>query len=119
MKDTNIFYNLSNLSFEEKISLLKDCKEISYHYLPNILDCSKSTSRQYIDLTFEEMIEKADDDTHFVCIDRGTWGDFDNIEHFEIGFRTMTGIDYFLFLKVKHEKMNPILEKYKLKPMKG
>jgi ribosomal protein L25 (general stress protein Ctc) len=38
-------------------------------------------------------------------------------KHFEIVFRTMTGISYFLWIQVEDEKMPAIIEKYNLKPM--
>jgi len=41
----------------------------------------------------------------------------DEKKHFEIVFRTMTCIDYFLWIQVEDEKMPMIIEKYNLKPM--
>ena len=112
-----VFYNTDNLIKEEKINLLKDCKNISYEWWADKLDCSVSFARQKFDCTFEEILEHLKDNAHFVVIDRGTWGSFDNKEHFEIAFRSMESIDYFLFIKVESEKMPPILEKYHLFPL--
>jgi len=53
---------------------------------------------------------------HFVVIDR-FYHMLDEKKHFEIGFRTMTEIDYFLFIWVEDEKMPAIIGKYNLKPM--
>ena len=112
-----VFYNTNKLSMEEKIALLYDCKEICYEWQADKLDCSISFSRQYFECTFEEILGHLKDDSHVVVIDRGTWGDFNNIEHFEVGFRSMEPIDYFLFIEVRSENMPPILEKYGLVPL--
>jgi len=40
-------------------------------------------------------------------------------EYFEIGFRALSSpVDYFLFIQVDSDKMPPILEKYKLLPIR-
>ena len=116
----NEFYNVEGLSLDQKVSLLTDCKDISYKWWTDQLDCSVSIARQRIDCSFEAMLERLKEDTHIVVIDRGTFGSFgDNKEHFEIGFRTMDSpVDYFLFIEVESGMMPSILEKYNLKPMK-
>jgi len=115
----NIFYNLSELNLDMKLSLLKDCKAICYQWWADKLDCSVSIARQRIDSSFESMLDRLKENTHIVVIDRGTFGSFDDDkEHFEIGFRTMDSpVDYFLFIEVESEKMPSIIEKYSLKPM--
>jgi len=110
----SVFYNTNELSMEEKISLLYDCKEICYEWHADKLDCSVSWARQHVDCTFEEILGHLKEKAAFVVIDRGTWGDWNNIDHFEIGFRSMEAIDYFLFIEVESGKMPPILEKYSL-----
>jgi hypothetical protein len=56
-----------------------------------------------------------------VVIDRGVWGGplGVNREHFEVGFRSMEPVDYFLFIEIDSEKMPPILDKYHLIPLQG
>jgi hypothetical protein len=100
----------------EKIALLNDCKEICYEWRADKLNCDVSFSRQKYDCSFEEILGHLHDDSHFVVIDRGTWDSFDNIDHFEVGFRSMEPIDYFLFIEIESDKMPPILEKYGLFP---
>ena len=105
---------------EEKASLFRDCKEVSYDWRADTLDCSVSYSRQRFDCSFEEILSFLDEDTYVVVIDRGTWNSplGEDREHFEIGFRTMDSpVDYFLFIQVDSEKMPPILEKYQLVPI--
>ena len=116
----HIFYNTKDLSMEEKASMFRDCKEISYDWRADILDCSVSMQRQRLDCTFEEILSYLDEDTHVVVIDRGTWGSplGEDREHFEVAFRTMISFpDYFLFIQVDTDKMSPILEKYQLVPI--
>ena len=116
----HIFYNTKDLSMEEKTSMFRDCKEISYDWWADTLDCSVSWSRQRFDCTFEEILGYLKEDTYVVVIDRGTWGGplGENREHFEIGFRTMdSAIDYFLFIQMDSEKMLPILDMYQLMPI--
>ena len=111
-----IFYNVDTLNMDEKITMLKDCRELSYTWWADKLDCAMSWSRQKIDCSFDEILARIDLQTAFVVIDRGCWGD--DREHFEIGFRTMKSpVDYFLFIEVESEKMPPILKKYRLAPM--
>ena len=115
----SIFYKTNKLSMDEKTALLRDCMEISYVWWADKLDCSVSFARQKYECAFEEILGRFKEDSHFVVINRGTWGDVlcEEREHFEIAFRTMESpIDYFLFIEVESEKMPPILEKYRLSP---
>jgi hypothetical protein len=113
-----VFYKTSEMNLDEKTTMLRDCMEVSYKWWADKLDCSISASRQRIDCAFDSILGRIDEDAHVVVIDRGRWGDFDNKEHFEVGFRSMKmPVDYFLFIDVESEKMQPILNKYHLKPM--
>ena len=115
-----IFYNTNNLSMTEKLSLLRDCMEISYDWRADTLDCAVSTSRQHLNCSFEEALSFLNKNSHVVVINRGVWGcPFGkDKEHFEIGFRSMDSpIDYFLFIQVETDKMSPILKKYRLEPI--
>ena len=112
-----VHYGTKHLSTEELVGLCRDCRELAYHVNINQLDCAVSWSRTSCGLTFEEILGMVDGNTHFVVIDRGTWGCplFENREHFNVGFRTMTNpVDYFLFISVESDKMDAVLEKYRL-----
>jgi len=116
----SVFYNTRGLSIAEKSTLLNDCKDVSYEWRADILDCSVSMSRKKIDCSFEDILKRLKESTHFVVIDRGTWGSpiGEDREHFEIGFRTMdSSVDYFLFIEVDSENMPPIIDKYNLLPI--
>jgi len=115
-----VFYDTRRLSIDEKVDLLKDCREVSYEWWADRLDCSVSVARQKIDCSFEDILDRLKEDTHFVVIDRGVWGSLfgEDREHFEIAFRTMDSyVDYFLFIEVDSENMPPILDKFSLLPM--
>ena len=112
-----VFYNTKNLSMNEKLSMLRDCKEVSYEWLANTLDCNVSSSRQHFDCTFEDILGYLKEDAHVVVINCGTWGSLlgEDREHFEVGFRSMSlPVDYFLLIQIDSDKMPPILEKYRL-----
>lgn len=81
-----------------------------------MLDCSVSTHRQKADPSVDEILDRFTEDAHVVVINRGTRGDtmFER-EHFEIGYRSMGAIDYYLFITVESEKMPMILDKYNLR----
>ena len=116
----SVFYNTSGLSMAEKTALLIDCKDVSYEWWADMLDCSVSMSRKRIDCSFEDILKRLKENTHFVVIGRGTWGSpiGEDREHFEIGFRTMdSDVDYFLFIEVDSENMPPIIDKYSLLPV--
>jgi hypothetical protein len=108
------FYNTRRLPLTQKIELLKDCKEVCYTWWVDKLDCSVSTSRQQIEMDFEEIIKKFDEFAHFVVVDRDFFS-VDEIKHFAIAFRAMTVLDYFLWIRVEDKKMQKILEKYNLR----
>ena len=112
-----VHYDTRHLPSREMVALCRDCKEIAYHTAANQLDCSASYSRTSCSLSFDEILSMIDDKTHFVVIDRGTWGCplFENREHFEVGLRTMAGtIEYFLFIFVESARMASVVEKYGL-----
>jgi len=114
----DIFYNTRELTLAQKIALIKDCMEICFNWWTDKLDCSESWARQRVDLTFEEIMGKFNDEAHFVVIDRKYYF-LNEKKHFEIAFRTMTAIDYFLWILVEDEKMLMIIEKYNLKPIRN
>ena len=102
------------------MDIFNDCKEISYEWWADKLDCSVSISRQKLACSFEAILGRLDENAHVVVIDRGTWGSpfGESKEHFEIAFRSMSHpVDYFLFIEVESEKMPPILKKYNLSPI--
>jgi len=111
------FYNTQNLNLEQKVALLDDCKAVCFHWRVDKLDCSVSFRRERVEMTFEEIKQKLTEASHFVVINRDFYM-MDEKKHFEVGFCTLTKIEYFLFMHVEDEKMFPIIEKYGLSPLK-
>jgi len=58
----------------EKRSMLIDCRDISYEWWADNLDCSISWSRQRFNCTFDKILDHLKDNAHVVVINRGTWG---------------------------------------------
>ena len=111
------FYNTRELNLEQKIALLNDCKAVCLRWWVDKLDCSISICRQAVEMTFEEITQKLSNKSHFVVIDRKFHMKGEN-KYFEIGFCTMTNIEYFLFIHVEDEMMFPVIEKYGLNKRK-
>ena len=110
------FYNTQELTLSQKTALINDCVNICFRWWIDKLDCSDSPTRQRIEMSFEEIMNKFTNSAHFVVIDRDFYP-MDGKKHFEIGFSTMTSIDYLLFIWVEDEKMSSIIEKYNLETM--
>jgi hypothetical protein len=88
-----IQYNTIKLIIEQKVEILHRAKAVCSHWWVDILDCSKSYRRQQIDMPFEEIMSKFDGRAISV-IHRNL-----PPENFlEIGFRTSTDPEYFLWL---------------------
>lgn len=113
-----VYYQTSSLSLDDKKSFLRECLDLSYDWWVDKLDCSESFARQKVDCSFEAILDRLTKKSHFVVINRRRWGDFENREHFEVGFCSMESpIDYFLFIEIESAKMPQILAHYDLKPM--
>jgi len=106
----DIFYKVDSLSLEKKKSILELAKKLSYEYHIDKLDCSISWARRQIDMSFEEVMKKFGDSCHFVVILRKGFDCHENKG--EIGFSTMTGIDYYLFIYLTEENLEKIIKKY-------
>lgn len=95
-------YNTQKLSLKQKYDLCYQAKEKCNKWWVDILDCSKSFCREFIEMPFDEIMKKLDDKAHFCIIHRNN--DMEN--YLEIGFSTMNSgsPDYFLWinLDIKH-----------------
>lgn len=109
----HIFYDIEKLDKDKIIELLNEAKDLSYEIKIEELNCSKSWARKPIDLTFDEIIDKADGDTMFVFVHRLGYPEWDH--YLEIGFRTSDSINYFLFICVDEDKKEYFINKYNLK----
>lgn len=94
---------------------MHEAKEQSYEWRVDVLDCDKSYSRQRIEMSFEDILKILDSSSHFFIIHRRGYSNWDF--HIKIGFRSMTAIDYFLWIHLKEDKLPDLIEKYNLKSM--
>ena len=98
-------FKLSELSFDQKIALLRKAKELSTHFWVDELDCSKSFCRQKIEMSFDDAMKLFDDKAILGIYHRYLSPE----NHIEVSFRTMSSpIDYFLFLIVPVEKISEL-----------
>lgn len=104
----NIHYDVKELSLDRKIQLLHEAYQKCYNWWIDKLDCSESFHRQKIDMSFEDAIQKLDNNCLFSIIyrniDHGT-----EKPHLEIGFRTFKEFpEYFLWIQVEPKHLRSI-----------
>ena len=110
----DIFYDVSELTLEKRIDIIKKAFSLKTTWWVDILDCKKSFRRKCIEMSFEEIMKKFDEKCHFVVIHRqGNFrfeGDF-----IEVGFCTINvnEPDYFLWIYVPVDKKDFILKDLK------
>lgn len=117
--EPDVFYDIRELTIDQKIEILKDARDLSFDWHVDILDARKSWARQKIEMSFEEILKKLDDHCHFVFIHRkGFKGEgmmFNGEYQLEIGFATILGDpSYFLFIHCDEEKLSEFITKYHL-----
>jgi hypothetical protein len=117
--EADIFYNTQELTLEQKKEILLDAYNYSFDWHVDILDARKSWARQKIEMSFEDILKKLDENCHFVFIHRkgftGLSGKALHGEYqLEIGFSTMKDPNYFLFIYCDQKKLSKFLTKYHL-----
>ena len=112
----DIFYKTNNLSLKKKIAIINDAKKVSIDWWVDILDCSKSSMRQRIEMSYEDIMKKFNNSCHFVIIHRmhNFFGINGDKEIGEICFSTLKIIDYFLWINISIENLQKIIKKNKL-----
>lgn len=117
----NVFYNTRDWTLEQKRAALLRGKELAYEWWTDKLDCSISSSRQRIDMSFEEIMAMLDQECHFVIIHRkGYLQNRDsgwNRWHVELGFCTMAGVSYYLWINVEEQHIDGLIKELQIKPM--
>jgi hypothetical protein len=114
------FYNTWGLTLDQKTEILKDALDRSSDWHVDVLDARKSWARQKIEISFDDILKKLDDDCHFVFIHRkgflGASGKpLPGEYQLEIGFATMRGEpSYFLFIHCIEEELSGFITKYHL-----
>jgi len=98
----NIFFETSHLTLEQKRDLCHKAHAICSNWWADILD---GLRRQKIECSFEEIMEQFDKQAMFSVIHR--CNDLEN--YLEIGFRTMTNPDYFLWICVDPQYIDTLM----------
>lgn len=113
------FYEIKQLSIEEKTNLLRVAKDNSLRWWVDKLDCSQSWARQRVDMGFDEIMTKFDRTCHYVVIDRG-FDHFMQEDYFEVGFSTMTqSVNFYLFIHLSKIEGEKLVNTFNLKPWKA
>ena len=107
------FFTTRLFELSKKREILEDAKlKCDNDWSVNILDCTKSCTRQGIEMDWETIMSKLDDTCHFVIIHR--------IREFyiEFGFCEMHDEpNLFLFVNVDEKYLNYFIDKYNLKEL--
>lgn len=98
---------------KDRIPILMEAKKLCYELKVHKLDCSISWQRTETDMTFEQIMDKFNSKCHFVCIHRFPVTPIDK-ERLEIGFRTMTSPDLFLFIHIEISYLKHFITKFNL-----
>jgi hypothetical protein len=107
------FYNIRNLSKDELKAFFTEAVMLSYDAHVEIIDCSKSWSRELCtEKTVEEMIDHCHPNYHNICIDRSI--QYDKTLYGEIGYCTLRSPDYFLYIFVTLDNLKILVDKFKL-----
>jgi len=108
-KERDIFYETKGLTYAQKEALLRKAYSICSKWWLDKLDCSVSWSRQRVlDASFEDAMSHFSDCAFFVVIHRRQILMIDE-PYIEVAFRSMEGIDYFLWIIVPLECADEIV----------
>ena len=113
-KQNDIFYDVLNLPLKTKIDIINYAYAKNYNFWVDKLDCNIGFARQTFDMSFDDIMKKFNDKCHFSVIRRRGWTDLTPKFYGEIGFRTMTSVDYFLWLYVSLENFTKLIKKFNL-----
>jgi len=120
----DIFYDTSTFTLSDKISICKWAKRRSFQFIVDELDCTVSWCRKIVDMSFNDILKKLDDSSHFCIIHRKGYEYKKNVGNrcwnLEISFRTMGKFDfkdYFLWIYCDEKYVPDIIKKFKLEEM--
>lgn len=108
----SMFFNIRDLSLKSKKDLLNQAYAKSSSFWVDHLDCSKSWSRVKVDMSYEEVLVKFEDSSHFTVILRNNpMGEV----YGELGF--VSKDSYYLWIIVPEDKFMQLVSEWKLKPI--
>lgn len=104
-------FNTLKLSLEQKIEILNYAYDKHTKWWVDILDVSISWARHKVNFSFDEIMKKFENKTHFTIFEREDLGE----TYGEIGFTTtFEDPSYFLWVYVTQDTLNSIVRKYEL-----
>ncbi len=104
----DIFYYTRELDLKTKRAICDYAYKRNTNFQVDILDCNVSWQRQYVEMSYEEVMKKLKQDTFFrVILRRG----YDKPKG-EVVFRTMEIPDYFLWLNITVEDLEQLLKEF-------
>jgi hypothetical protein len=112
MIENEIFYNIRHLTLSEKEMILNEAYTLRERWWVDILDCNISFARQKVEMSYNDIMLKFQEKSHFVVIHRKCFENYG-----EIGFCTLKSPEYFLWINLAEEKLQYIVSKFDLKPM--
>lgn len=117
LRDT--FFITNKFDLETKKQILIDSKELAMKWWVDILDIEKSFTRTKIEMSFEDILTKLDNKSHFVLIHRKGYSDNEQEFYGEVGFSTMTVDEpnYFLWINLKVDDFYNVIKKHNLKEL--
>ena len=108
--DKHVFYSIDDLSIEERTNIINDAFSKKTKWW---VDVNLNITKEKINMSFEDIMKKFDNSCHFVVINRY---DVMNYEHYgEIGFSTIAGKEYVLWIYITDKDLDDIVKKYNLK----
>lgn len=106
----DIFYKISDLSLIDKSEIIHYAKRKATDWWVDKLDCAESWSRQKVEMSFSDIMQKFTNKCHFTVIHRRGYE-----KKGEIGFSTMgLGIEYYLWINISEEDLDELVEKFEL-----
>lgn len=109
----DLFYDSSLLTFEQKTNLLKEARRLCRTWRVDVLDCDKSFASQRIDMSFDDIMTRFKENSHFVFVNRKGFKPEGYV--LEAGFRAGSRVDYFLWIHLDEKYIGHFLKKYPLR----
>jgi hypothetical protein len=113
----DIFYDVYSLDFETKKEIINWSFKNKKYWSVDKLDCSVSFARKKVEMSFEDILNKFNNSSHFIVIHRRGYVDRKEDWKLEIGFRTMESPDYFLFIWCDEKLVGDLEKKFNLKKL--
>jgi len=117
--ERDIFYDCSEIDFETKLFILEDFIKVNTVWWVDYLNCEEDWRRQKTSMRYEDAIKLfPSDSSHLTIIHRKGWdrqlpGQFCG----EACINTTDfSIRWFIWVVITEDKLQNIIEKYKLKP---